>query len=121
MPSLEEMRKFLQGEEVDGLPSHQKPKASKPKSEKITKGDAASADQEDSEALPKSGSHKGGQYTVDTGGKDALLKFGLFDGCNVSDLAADPRGRSYLGWMLDEDFPNDLKEIIRLQLEMEKL
>lgn len=57
-----------------------------------------------------------GQYSISLDGKDALLQFGKWGGSRVSELAADSDGRSYLQWMLEQDFVAEILEIVRRNL-----
>lgn len=55
--------------------------------------------------------------SIDSTGRDATLRVGKHSGARISDLARTRDGRGYLGWILDSDFPDDLKAIVRFQLE----
>jgi uncharacterized protein (DUF3820 family) len=48
------------------------------------------------------------------------LLFGKHSGKTVKDLAQDPDGVGYLRWILDQEFPEDLKDVIRFRLGMRK-
>lgn len=52
-----------------------------------------------------------GRYVVSSDGDDAILQFGKHVGKSVSELQrTDP---SYLDWMMHQDFPHELIDIIR--------
>lgn len=55
------------------------------------------------------------KYIISSGGNDALLQFGRHTGQCVSGVAHDDP--SYLVWMLTQSFPNDLVDILLLQLD----
>ena len=49
------------------------------------------------------------------GNKDAVLLFGAKKGIKISDLVESNNGRNYLVWLLKEDFPKELHDIITFQ------
>lgn len=55
-----------------------------------------------------------GKFTIAVDGLDAKLEFGKFKGALISELAGSREGCGYLNWMLEEDFPEALKEVIRV-------
>lgn len=55
-----------------------------------------------------------GKFTIAVDGLDAKLEFGKFKGTLISQLAGSREGCGYLDWMLEEDFPEALKEVIRV-------
>jgi hypothetical protein len=92
-------------EEV-GAVSAEKPKAFLDKS-KFTKRARASGDF----SYTFSPGGGGGKHKISSDGSDALLLFGKHSGKNVSDLAREEPG--YLRWMLGQDFPEPLLDVIR--------
>ena len=46
------------------------------------------------------------------GSNDAILNFGKVKGKKVSDLMSTPKGRSFLVWMIEKEFPQELLNII---------
>lgn len=69
---------------------------------------------------PKLEGQKSKQFTINPAGNDALLLFGKFRGSRASELQRSPRGRKYLRWIVDSDFPEDLKNVCRYRLELWK-
>jgi hypothetical protein len=51
------------------------------------------------------------RYAISADGRDCLIKFGKYNGCTLSHIYGVDDG--YLVWMLNEDFPNDLKDVCR--------
>ena len=101
MPTLEELRRWAQGENVDGLPDM------KPRKE-------VERPKVDSTAAPN------GRYRLNRDATDALLQFGAFRGQTVSSLVQSARGRKYLNWILEKDFDDTLKSVCRYHLELNK-
>jgi len=60
---------------------------------------------------------------VDSGGKlkwsggEVLVNFGLNHGKKLRDLAASDKGKGFLRWMINKDFPRDTQDIIRNALD----
>ena len=96
MVKLVDYRRWLEGEDIDGLPGRGLNNAIA-----IT-------------FIPK------GKYDIQSDGLDARLKFGEHKGKLVSRMAADSDGSTYLSWMLSEDFPQELKEAIEYQVEKQR-
>lgn len=136
MASLEEIRRWLQGENVAGLPPRElawdrkpTPRLSKPDVEPgTTYKDEAFADKirrkakeergrKSKEALKGKGalthSKLAARFRVSEDGDDAMLLFGKHNGSNVSDLATANPG--YLRWMETQEFPKKLIEIVKHQ------
>ena len=107
MPSLEELRRWLRGEDPDAIPSqsHFEP--------------TAPTDPEDFNTQVKR-APQGGKYKISSGGDDALLLFGKYNGHTIRELSEDPNGIGYLRWVLDQEFPSDLKDVIMFRLGMRK-
>ena len=122
MPTLKEFRRWLLGQAIPGLPEWQGE-------------DLAHRDLEDSEASdtkPRDGKldvdkmittrvsgtiSRRARWTMDSTGTDALLHFGKFAGRTIRGLIVMPEGRSYLRWMLTQEFPEDLKTLIGTALD----
>jgi len=49
-----------------------------------------------------------------SGKEDAELLFGAHKGECVSDLVETPDGKNYLVWLMQEDFPEELQDIIKM-------
>jgi len=97
MTTLEDLRRWARGRRVSGLPAPRRRK-------KIDKPE-----------LQGSASR---QFRVDPAGEDALILFGKFRGSTIKQLVATSRGRTYIRWILDNDFEDDLKEVCRYRLEL---
>ena len=108
MPTLEEMRAWLAGDD----------ETSYGESLEVRKcggtGNAAPSTHEGGVDLERMAAASGKKYTVSTDGRDAVLRFGKFKGDSVSDLAKSISGKGYLGWVLEKDFPDELHDIIKL-------
>lgn len=68
----------------------------------------------DVEAMKRSGDRR---FKISADGRDALLCFGKHDGKTITDLKVSREGRSYLQWILKEEFPEPIKRIIRLYVD----
>lgn len=132
MATLEEIRRWMKGEDVEGFPPNTEP--GKPQG--ASHGDGRVIDESDVQEEPETprhhdlaktrkrgagarsrGSASSSFYTVSATGTDAQLKAGRYAGRSVSELAKSKDGRSYLRWILREDFPEELKGVIRHQME----
>lgn len=51
------------------------------------------------------------QYSISPGGDDALIRFGQHKGLQLSLIAK--RDPAYLNWILGNDFPSELKDVVR--------
>ena len=110
MPTLEELRRWLRGDDVPGLPSwEQRTKEEEPDTGKKPAGIRLDRVEE---AVSEAAMRSRGRYTVDVSGDDARLDFGKFKGLKVSELAQSTDGARYLDWILEQEFPKELKEII---------
>lgn len=104
MPTLEEVRRWLQGEPIDGMPSRVRRKQVPPIEPPVITG-----------AKPSK------QFKISADGKDALLLFGKqFHGKRLSEIVTIPRGRKYILWILDRDFDEAFKAVCRYHLELHK-
>ena len=123
MPSLAEIRRWLRGEQAEGLPDLATVTA-KPLAYAATSA-AESESEDDAAAAAKAARMKKmvesakraryvGKYKVATDGRDAMLMFGRFKGASVSEVASTSDGIGYLNWMRTkaEDFPSDLIDVI---------
>jgi hypothetical protein len=100
--TLEEVRRWLQGESIDGMPSRRK-------------------HAEPVEPPAVSGARPSKQFKISVDGKDALLLFGKqFHGKRLSEIVTIPRGRKYMLWIIDRDFDEAFKAVCRYQLELHK-
>lgn len=104
MPTLEEVRRWLQGESIDGLPTRMARKQAPPIEPPVITG-----------ARPSK------QFKISPDGTDALLLFGKqFHGERLSEIVKTPRGRKYISWILDRDFDDAFKAVCRYQMELHK-
>lgn len=101
MPTLEELRRWAQGEAVEGLPS-------------VTPRKEIERPRIDPSAVSSR------KYKLNKEATDALLQFGTFRGQTISALVKTARGRKYLDWILDQDFDDALKSVCRYHLELNK-
>ena len=135
MPTLDELRAWLQGDAVEALPEHEKPGSlsigqdqrdcpdcegeggANGKTCAMCKGHGsidrdeprpAFGDRMKAKAQAKK---RGGKYNITDDGTDAHLLFGRNKGAKLSDLSKTRDGRSYLGWLIKEDFPQELKTL----------
>lgn len=60
----------------------------------------------------------GGRYKISAPGDDAMLKFGKYNGKWLSEIAKENRG--YLKWILEQKFPDDLKDVCRYLIRMSR-
>lgn len=126
MADLDAFRKWLStGKPTDGLPTHwteeeKRKQRMKPDAEEAKGGSARQARSTGGSLADKvkkaSGKIKRPRFTMSVDGEDALLGFGRYSGSNVSDLARDEDGNDYLHWMIGQEFPDELKQVIQLQL-----
>jgi uncharacterized protein (DUF3820 family) len=59
-----------------------------------------------------------GRFNLLPDNNDAILNFGKHQGLKISTLAEHRDGQSYLRWMLSQDFPELVKEMIHFQLKI---
>jgi hypothetical protein len=88
VPSLKQFRNWLAGDPVAGLPD----RGLRPDAE---------------EYIEKA------KYDVRVDGRDARLKFGRFNTHLLSELHGMSEGLSYLRWLANSDFPDELKRLAR--------
>jgi uncharacterized protein (DUF3820 family) len=69
--------------------------------------------------LDKITAKPGAKYTISTTGDDAVIHFGKHAGKTLTLLALGA-DRSYLDWMMAEDFPEELKDVIKYVLKKTK-
>ena len=102
MPTtLEQVRLWLTGENVDGLPDRTRIWPIK-KRGGLDMGKMA-------------GACRHVQYTMSMDGSDAVLLFGKYRGQSVSVLVN--KDEEYCRWMLNEDFPPDLIDVVAYRLK----
>lgn len=118
--TLDDMRSWLTGNVVEGLPHRDLPGAEPDIFEDMDEEDDDEDDEEeegeeaarprrkvDMEKLQR------GRFEVLKDGRDAKLMFGRFSGYTISELAkGEEDKREYLRWLLTSDFPNTLKTIV---------
>lgn len=138
MPSLDELRLWLQGQEVEGLPEREEPEgpALVVNAEPELVKDCPTCEGEgevDADVCPEcegagtvkrdrprtpfakrmreraASKKRGGKYRLTEDGKDATLMFGRHKDSTLSDLSKTRDGRSYLVWLVKQDFPEELK------------
>lgn len=106
MPTLDEMRRWLQGADVEGLPT--RAVAKKEAEEPLAPPDV-------------SGARTSKQFKINADGTDALVLFGKqFNGERLSEVVKTPRGRKYMQWILEKDFDDAFKAVCRYQMELQK-
>jgi hypothetical protein len=116
---IDEIRKWLQGERVEGLPDHWKEKQDR--QEEFDR-ETANLPPEKKRArglnLEKARHmHNRRHYTISTDGEDAVLNFGKHKGSKLSELAESRAGRGYLRWILQNDFPKELQDLAMRALD----
>lgn len=140
MPTLEELKSWFAGNRVKGLPrikdgkpvitandliefsdaivKGRNPELSElfPDSDEKEKKTRARRKTKLAESLKSSADKRKkkaivGKYTISIDGKDAMIEFGKHKGRTLSDI--EKRDRTYLKWMLTEEFPRDLKDVCR--------
>lgn len=124
MPTIDDMRKYFSRppeKRSDSPPTEPKPEPEEEKDEaellpeeQGVNMDAVARAKYDRLRYKRKRSMNG-RYTTDGHG-DATLSFGKHKGKTVGELASGPDGRSYLRWMLKQEFPEDLLEIVKSQL-----
>ena len=113
MASIEDLRKWLEGSHVEGLPSRvpvwdqSKPK-SKPKPRQKKKETELSKNLR--KAKERATGVIDGRFTISGDGKDAILHFGKHKNRALSELIKTHPG--YLDWIMREDFPASIKDVI---------
>lgn len=119
---LDAIRRWLRGEEIDGLPEKKKdgPRLRGKSADMVVIDDPiADGGGFSGVDLEKISAKPSGRYTISMDGKDAVINFGKHKGKTLTSLAAGP-DRSYLDWMLNEGFPDDLKNVIKHILKRSK-
>jgi hypothetical protein len=111
MPSLEELRRWLRGEHLEGLPdARRRTGASSPvDGPAVAIGGVKVGNVDTSKMVRGVADHR---YTISMDGADATLHFGKWKGHRLSDMAKVPEGRSYMDWMLKEGFGADIKDVV---------
>lgn len=124
--SVEQMRAWLMGAEVKGLPDHWSKRDDIPTPEEMAEAHELRVREIEgaspsgvglAEKIKRRAARIDGRYTISMSGSDATLNFGKNSGELISRLATNPGGQGYLRWILKEGFPNELKEIVKEQLE----
>lgn len=112
MADIDDIRRFLRGEEVEGVVAEAPPsKPAKRRERRPVEGAAPST--VDLEKM----SSRGARYTVSMDGTDATLHFGRHKGKTLSVMVNDKDGRDYMRWMLKQDFPKELSQLVQYVLE----
>lgn len=123
MASLSDLRRWLMGEPVEGLPDNPRAIQNTAKRTALDLEKLKAEKKRLEDSLPKA--TKTGtydlsrcRYTISDGGDDALLAFGKHSGKLVSALASDwKNGRDYLKFLLEQSsLPEDLGNVIKIQL-----
>jgi hypothetical protein len=113
MPKLDEIRRWLRGgKATEELPEHWKEARRKEKELEDELGELKMNRKLDVAKARKK--HERRMYEVSIDGADAKLNFGKFEGWKVSDMAGTKSGVQYLQWVLQQDFPRELKDIIAM-------
>lgn len=130
MPTLEEIRDLLQkggfieeGEIANGaleiandalvLVDLHRPRGARPKS-------AVKIDSAENSCQPKHIPVKktSGRYAISVSGEDAILKFGKHKGRKLTKIVE--KNGKYLLWLLQQPFPDDLKDVCRYVLNKDR-
>jgi len=106
MPTIAELRKWLRGEASEAISDQSRYEPKLP---------TISEDFGHVQHAPR-----GGKYKISASGDDALLLFGKYHGQTIKELAEDANGIGYLRWMLAQEFPTDLKDVVMFRLGMKK-
>jgi hypothetical protein len=119
MPSPEELLNWMTGGAVKGMPSNPRKKKKKVKRKArrgLSREDTARKAGVDLDKMKAATAKHDPRYTVSINGEDAVLNFGKNKGYNVSSLVeTDPQ---YLRWMLTQEFPPPLVDVIKYQLKI---
>jgi len=143
MPTLNELRDWLMGniDSTSDLPSRCKwdgwAKTELPtpdqesffdedgKEENSTVGGELSMDKMRKKRAPRTfvkppesyGGKTGAKVKISVDGDDAILSFGKHKGASISGLLGTEDGRSYLRWMLKQDFSDELLEVVKKHMD----
>jgi len=128
VPTLLDFRRWLCGESVPGLPSWPAHKKNvvlasyvEPESEHGNTSDGPPPHRArrgvDPSKFRGGTSSASARYTIGMDGRDAVLHFGKYNGSTVRAIKAFAGGEGYLRWILIQEFPDDLKQIVSLVLE----
>lgn len=113
MPSLEDIRRWLEGVDQPNLPPRKlawnRPRPSPRHTKKHTTPLAKAM-------RAKKQAGQVGKYRISEDGEDAVLLFGKHNGKKVSELFKDDR--SYLGWLFKQEFPDELIDVIKHQAQL---
>jgi hypothetical protein len=121
MATLEELRRWFAGESVIGLPEINKvkdesivtlPPPPTPKPKKSRRSKLVKALEK--KKIKTRVEFVSGKYTISKDGDDVMLEFGKHKGRMLSDVVKTHR--SYVNWMLKEEFPEDLKDVCKYLL-----
>lgn len=135
MPTVDELRAWLQGDIVEGLPEREEPGALSigqdqrdcPKCEgegayqggicPMCHGQGSAQRDEPRPAFADrmrdkvAAKKRGGKYAISPDKTDARLLFGKHKDVSLGELSKSRDGRGYLEWMMKEDFPEELKKM----------
>ena len=115
MPTLDELRAWLQGRDVPGMPTHAEVDAEASSASPWVVPGTSSTEAATPVAPGKDDADtwRTARYVVSKDGKDAILKFGRWRDKRVSELTESMAGVRYLDWMLRQDFAPELLDIVR--------
>lgn len=123
--TLDQVRSWLTGQTVEGLPHRDLPTPSTAEDDEeddelvgeLTGKSKGKTDRHGNRpGLPADAGKKRGRYTATKDGRDAKLHFGRF----ADKLLSEIEDQTYLQWLLKEDFPESLKAIVRLHVTAKK-
>lgn len=126
---LDVIRRWLRGEDVEGLPSKRPRRQVHLQLGKgartviiddpfIQEADGTRT-KIDLDKISAGVRKTSGKYVISMDGADAVLHFGRHNGKALSFLAAS-EDRDYLEWMLKQDFPDDLVNVVNHVLKKVK-
>lgn len=123
---LDVIRRWLRGEDVEGLPSKRSAPRLRGKGatmviidDPFVQGTDGTITKIDLGKISAGVRKTSGKYVISMDGADAVLHFGRHNGKALSFLAAS-EDRDYLEWMLKQDFPDDLVNVVNHVLKKVK-
>lgn len=112
MSTPEDLLKWLRGQPVEGMPDNTREEDDGEVS--VTSEEIAIHVGVNLDKMKAAAAKHDRRYTVSIDGTDAMLFFGKFKGWSISNLANNEKG--YLRWMLEQEFPSPLQDVIKYQL-----
>jgi uncharacterized protein (DUF3820 family) len=112
MSTSEELLKWLSGKPVEGMPDNTREEDDGEVN--VTSEEVAARVGVNLDKMRAANAKYDPRYSVSVDGTDAKLNFGKHNGRLVSDLANKEVG--YLNWMMGQEFPEPLMDVVRYQL-----